>query len=74
MDEDSWREKFRVSDSEMERLKRIVSEISRSYSEDLGEPIDCVSVTFHFSSVFRFLEVSVAGSEPYEISDDLEGI
>lgn len=72
MDKNDWRERFSVSDAEIERLCKKVEEISKSHYEDAGEPIDCVIVTFHFTTVLRRLEVSVDGSEPFEISDDAE--
>ena len=72
MIENDWRERFIVSDAEMDRLQEKISEAARAYYADSGSQIDSVSVTFHFMAgpSLRFLEVSVAGGTPLEISDD----
>ena len=72
MVENDWRERFVVSDAEMERLQEKISEAARAYYADSGSQIDSVSVSFHFMAGprLRFLEVSVAGGTPQEISDD----
>ena len=72
MVDNNWRDRFSVSDGEMERLQRATREIARAQYDDDGSQIDSVSVTFHFivGPGLRLLEVSVGGSEPIEISDD----
>jgi KaiC/GvpD/RAD55 family RecA-like ATPase len=74
MADENWRERFRVSDAEMERLQNKITEIAKALYAEEGSQIDSISVTFHFISgtPIRLLEVSVAGSEPHEISDDAE--
>ena len=72
MAENNWRERFKVSNAEMERMETKITEVAKAHYADGGAQIDSISVTFHFISgtPIRLLEVSVAGSEPLEISDD----
>jgi hypothetical protein len=72
MAEHNWRERFSVSDAEMERMQSKITEVAKAQYADDGSQIDSISVTFHFicGTPIRFLEVSVAGSESLEISDD----
>lgn len=53
MVENDWRERFIVSDAEMDRLQGKISEAARAHYADNGSQIASVSVSFHFMAGLR---------------------
>lgn len=63
-------EDFQLSVDELDKLNELIHSRTRQYHAAEGEPVNDVSVTFHFGPAgIRLVKVSVAGGVPVALDD-----